>query len=84
MYNTSIKTFALTNNGSVAGFVISYSCEKQRFNSWFEQFFGAVTVSAVETSKRSTTKQIKNKVRDDITFASFTQLVYLTLSLQLR
>ena len=66
MYSTSIVILDLTNKGLVAGFVISYPCETQIFKSWFEQFFTAVTVSPVETSKRTTTKLINDKVCDDI------------------
>ena len=58
-------TTALTINGLVEGFVISYPCEMQRFKSLFEQSLEFFTVSHVETPKIST-KLIINKVKLDI------------------
>jgi hypothetical protein len=58
-------TLALTTNGSIAGFVMSYSCEKQRFKISFEQFFKLVTFWPVVNLKRSI-KLIMNKVLADI------------------
>ena len=59
-------TTVLTINGSVAGFVMSYPCEKQILESSFEQFLEFFTVKTPIETPKSSTELIINIVTANI------------------
>jgi hypothetical protein len=75
IFNTSMMTIALTTNGSIAGFVMSYPCEKQIFKISFEQFFKLVTFWPVVNLKKSI-QVMMNKVLADILKFKLSSMVF--------